>query len=133
MQGVDGGEASELVPFDNHIQFVGSWSADGRSVVYERYETYESAPRSGDLWIVDVNSLERRPLLETPSSETSPEISPDGRWIAYTSQESGRAEIYVASFPFGKVYQFPPDNPSAMNDLVETGADAFELAYGNAG
>ena len=46
---------------------------------------------------------------------------------------AGADMIYVASFSFGKVYQFPPDDPAAMIDLVETGADAFELAYGNAG
>jgi hypothetical protein len=38
--------------------------------------------------------------------------------------------VYVASFSNGVVYQFPPDNPSAMNDLASTGGQAFEVAYG---
>jgi serine/threonine protein kinase len=93
---VDGGEPRELVPFDNHVQFPGSWSPDGGSLIYARSEGTDDR---GDLWIVDVESRERRSFLKTPASETSPEVSPDGRWIAYVSDESGRAEIYVAAFP----------------------------------
>ena len=52
-------------------------------------------PRNDEL----VDSLERRPLLETPFMEAWPAVSPDGRWIAYTSMEAGRGETYVASFP----------------------------------
>ena len=42
----------------------------------------------------------------------------------------GEDMVYVASFSNGVVYQFPPDNPSAMNDLAQTGSEAFEVAYG---
>ena len=38
--------------------------------------------------------------------------------------------VYVASLSRGVVYQFPPDNPSAMNELADTGAQSFEVAYG---
>lgn len=44
----------------------------------------------------------------------------------------GADMVYVASFSRGVVYQFPPDDPSAMNDLADTGSSAFELAYGTA-
>jgi hypothetical protein len=40
-----------------------------------------------------------RPLLNTAHSESAPALSPDGRWLAYQSDESGRAEIYVRPFP----------------------------------
>ncbi len=40
-----------------------------------------------------------QPFLRTPAQELRPAFSPDGRWIAYTSDESGRYEIYVRSFP----------------------------------
>jgi hypothetical protein len=40
-----------------------------------------------------------RPFLRTPFSETGPQFSPDGRWLAYVSNESGRNEIYVQPFP----------------------------------
>ena len=42
---------------------------------------------------------EPRPLLQEPYNEAAPEISPDGHWMAYTSDESGRSEIYVQPFP----------------------------------
>ena len=38
-------------------------------------------------------------LLGSPSDEVAPAISPDGRWLAYVSNESGRAEVYVRGFP----------------------------------
>ena len=40
-----------------------------------------------------------RPYLETPFFETHPRISPDGKWLAYSSNESGQPEVYVQSFP----------------------------------
>ncbi len=43
--------------------------------------------------------LEIRPLIQTPFSESGPAISPDGRWVAYASNESGRSEVYVRPFP----------------------------------
>ena len=39
------------------------------------------------------------PLVQTPANERSPAISPDGRWLAYDSDESGRFEVYVQRFP----------------------------------
>jgi serine/threonine protein kinase len=44
---------------------------------------------------------EQRPLLETPFNEWGATISPDGKWMAYTSSESGRDEVYVRAFPEG--------------------------------
>jgi len=73
---------------------------------------------SGEIWRID-------PVAGAAEAVT---VIPGATGIT-----AGADMIYVASFSFGRVYQFPPDNPSAMNDLVETGADAFELAYGNAG
>jgi hypothetical protein len=40
-----------------------------------------------------------QPFLQTPSNEASPSFSPDGRWLAYVSDESGRYEIYVQPYP----------------------------------
>ena len=93
---MNGGEIQELVPADNHIHYPGSWTPNGRSLVYQRFESY---PGKSDVWIVDLDSMERRPLLATPAHEISPQVSPDGRWIAFTSDETGREEVYVASFP----------------------------------
>jgi hypothetical protein len=40
-----------------------------------------------------------RPYAATPAEETAARVSPDGRWVAYTSDESGRAEVYLDSYP----------------------------------
>ena len=58
-------------------------------------------PKTGnDISIATIGPpVETRPLLNTTHSELAPAISPDGRWLAYQSDESGRAEVYVRPFP----------------------------------
>lgn len=95
---LEGGVARPLLSPDAlrpHIQMLSSWAPDGESFVM-----LEIHPRSkGDLWIVDRADGEARPLLVTPHDEREAVISPDGRWLAFTSDETGRHEIYVISFP----------------------------------
>jgi Tol biopolymer transport system component len=125
---VGGGPPRELVPFDNSVQYVGSWSSDGRWVLYR-----SRGQGNGDLWRVDVETLERQPLLETPADETSPRASPDGRWIAFCSDESGRREVYVGTYPdlegVRRVSNEGGDNPRWKGDSSElyyqTGAGAI--------
>ena len=52
-----------------------------------------------DLWVWSADDHRVRPLLQTPASESSARISPDGKWIAYQSNQSGRFEVYVQAFP----------------------------------
>jgi serine/threonine-protein kinase len=77
------------------------WSADGRWLAYER---------SGDLLVGSASgSVEPFAFLTTPAFESSPRFSPDSRWIAYSSNESGRPEVYIRPFagepagPTGKI------------------------------
>ena len=72
-----------------------SWSADGRFLLY-----YSSDPQTnGDLWVVPmVGDHTPSVFLKTPFSEANGAFSPDGRWVAYQSDESGRPEIYVRPF-----------------------------------
>jgi serine/threonine-protein kinase len=92
---IDGGEPRVLVPFDRTEQNVGGWTPDGRQVVYtKRNDTYGM-----DLWVVDVATGAREPILATPFEEDAPAVSPNGRWLAYTSNASGRTELYVREFP----------------------------------
>jgi serine/threonine-protein kinase len=72
-----------------------AWSSDGRWLVY----SVPGGQGQTDLWILDIESGEHRALLATRFNESSAEVSPDTRWIAYTSDESGRTEVYVRSFP----------------------------------
>jgi serine/threonine protein kinase/Tol biopolymer transport system component len=54
-----------------------------------------------DLWVLELESGEERPWLDEPYAERDGQFSPDGRWVAYGSEESGTSEIHVRSFPGG--------------------------------
>jgi len=77
-----------------------NWSRDGRFLLY----TGENQDTRSDLWLLPLQSDRRpSPLLRTKFNESSGQFSPDGHWIAYTSDESGRDEIYVAEFSSASV------------------------------
>ena len=60
----------------------------------------EINPATGrDVWTLTIGDKKAHPLLNTQFNETAPEFSPDGRWLAYASDESGRYEIYVQPYP----------------------------------
>lgn len=72
------------------------WSRDGRYLLYQDLD-----PKTGfDIWALPLEG-ERKPfpVLRTPFSEVLAKFSPDGKWIAYTSDESGGPEVYVRAFP----------------------------------
>jgi serine/threonine-protein kinase len=74
-----------------------AWSRDGRQLVF--YDL-ASNPERRDIheFTVGVDSVPAT-LLDSPFNETAPTLSPDGRWLAYVSNESGREEVYVRPFP----------------------------------
>src|SRR5262249_8234296 len=75
-----------------------SVSRDGRFLLYQRQD-----PTTGsDLWALPlVGERKPSPVAQTTFDERGGEFSPDGRWIAYESNESGQFEVYVRSFPVG--------------------------------
>jgi serine/threonine protein kinase len=73
------------------------WSRDSRFLLYR-----EADPKTGfDLKAVETTGNERRPVIvaNTPFDEREGQLSPDGRWVAYATNESGRFEIVVQPFP----------------------------------
>jgi Tol biopolymer transport system component len=75
---------------------VSSWSANGR---YLFFSSQNNATRF-DIYYLDLNG-ERKltPFLNSPANETDAVLSPNGKWLAYASDESGRYEVYVTAFP----------------------------------
>jgi Tol biopolymer transport system component len=69
---------------------------DGKWLVLRRSI---SEPGNGDIFAVRTGDTTLVPLLTTPARELSPSVSPDGRWLAYSSDESGNPEVYLRPFP----------------------------------
>jgi Tol biopolymer transport system component len=91
------GQDQRLTP-PGQISFPLDWSRDGRFLVYR----VDDAKNRGDIWLIPMSGARTpTPIVHTPSNESEAAISPDGRWMAYTSDESGRPAIYVVRFPDG--------------------------------
>jgi serine/threonine-protein kinase len=99
----DGSGDTQRLLVGKNLTFVGAFFPDGRRLAY-----HEVDPDSGyDLWTLplDMSDPDRpkpgkpEPFLRTPSHERNAAVSPNGRWIAYQSDESGRFEVYVRPFP----------------------------------
>ena len=91
-----GAGSEEMLLEDNLDKYPDSWSPDGKFVLYESL----GSSRSSDLFVLPITGDRKPfPLLQTQFGGTEGRISPDGRWVAYRSNESGRNEIYVAPFP----------------------------------
>ena len=75
------------------------WSRDGNQMFYDRIDIETGV----DLWLLeragDSGEWESRPFLQTPFAETNATFSPDSRYVAYVSDETGQNEVYVRSFP----------------------------------
>jgi Tol biopolymer transport system component len=73
------------------------WSRDGRFLLIET----SAVATQFDLWVLrpDEAGTQPAPYLQTPFNEAQGRFSPDGRWVAYQSNESGRPEVYVRPFP----------------------------------
>lgn len=70
----------------------------GRSLIYE----VETTDSNSDLWAINTTGGKKPvPIVQTEFHETEASISPDGRWLAYVSDESGREEVYVRSVRAG--------------------------------
>jgi Tol biopolymer transport system component len=94
-QPYDGSSPMERLTTSEYGRQPGSWSSDGKTVAL-----VEGSPGTGfDITMMEVPSGRVTPFLNSPFNEGYPEFSPDGRWIAYTSDESNRTEVYVRPFP----------------------------------
>jgi Tol biopolymer transport system component len=78
------------------------WSRDGRFVLYSRGDL--GSRTQEELWVLPlIGDRKPRLFLRNPPAVYDGQFSPDGRWVAYTSKESGRAEVFVAPFDSAQV------------------------------
>ena len=95
-QPADGSSAMERLTTSDYVQYPGSWSPDGATLAFvEAHDTGWDR----DILLLDSRSRRITPFLNSRAFEGYPEFSPDGRWITYVSEESGRREVYVRPFP----------------------------------
>jgi len=90
------GSAEELLASGGNPQSSASWSPNSDTLAFTEFDTVTK----GDIWVVSPKDGQKpRPFLRTPFDEATPSFSPDGRWMAFQSDESGRNEVYVQPFP----------------------------------
>jgi Tol biopolymer transport system component len=89
--------APELIHEAQGEDWPSSWSADGRHVIFMRWSP---GAREGKLLLLALSDGgEPRPFLHTDAQEISAQFSPDGKWVAYVTNKTGRDEVFVVPFP----------------------------------
>jgi len=91
----EGGNPVQITSGNNE-HYLCDWSPDGRHLAYVEWDL----ERGADLWTIELGSnASPQPVAQSEFAEKQGTFSPDGRWIAFTSDESGQSEIYVQPFP----------------------------------
>ncbi len=122
---VDGSGEAEQVTDGMLRQGTGSWSPGGKVLVFD-----ECCRAGWDIGLLTVQPERSvRPLIQTRFDETHPRLSPDGRWLAYVSNESGRPEVYVQPFPaLGAKWQISNDGSTpSMPAWQPNGRELFYI------
>lgn len=107
----DGSGAEEMLLESEVRTAPMSWSPNGKHLVY----WVQDPKTAGDLWVLEMDGEKKgnkkpEPFLATPADETHAQVSPDGRWLAYTSNLTGRKEVWARPFPSGLgQWQISPD------------------------
>ncbi len=97
------GQEAEMSLASDGFQVPNDWTSDGRFILY----TDSGLPLvenegQADIWVADLaRGGKMSPLIKTQFHEASASASPDGRWVAFTSTESGRAEVYLQRLEIG--------------------------------
>ena len=125
----DGSGAEEtLVAGESLILVPTSWSSDGKFLAYWAV----GSATGRDIWIAPLTGERKpQPFLQTKFNEMQARFSPDSRWIAYQSEESGRYEVYVQPFPGpGGKWQIST-NGGTMPVWAQNGRELFYMSSGN--
>jgi len=87
--------ASQLLTSDDAVMILNDWSVDGSEILFSK----PGSDADLDLWRIRLDDGSKMPLLATEHSESQARLSPDGQWVAYTSDESGAQQVYVDRYP----------------------------------
>ena len=124
------GEEELLHKSDEQFKHPTFWSRDGRTLLFEVLDE----TTGWDIWTLDLESKTARPFLATPFNEQQASLSSDGAWMVHMSDESGRPEIYVQSFPaLDRKYQitngggFGGGWNKANTEMLMAGGDGISL------
>lgn len=91
LKGIDSRDAIPLTPGSGQLEVPSSWSPDSKEL---------AITQGSDIFVVSIDQPGKlRPILTTSALERFPEFSPDGKWLAYCSNETGRYELYVQPYP----------------------------------
>jgi len=90
MKNSDGTQDEKCIVCDEVSKWPNDWSRDGKYILYTR---------GTDLWFITLPELKPRLFLKAVSVIMNGQFSPDGKWVAYASNESGKWQVYVTSFP----------------------------------
>jgi serine/threonine-protein kinase len=91
----DGPGASEPMAFGGQVSpFPVSWTRGGQVAFIDFGETTDT-----DIWVLDTRSNKAEPIVRTPATERLAVLSSDGRWLAYTSDDAGRQDVYIQPYP----------------------------------
>jgi Tol biopolymer transport system component len=124
----DGSAGDQAIVSSPDNERVSDWSSDGRRILY----SVMTADNGFDIWYAEFSGGDWKlmPFLQTRSHEYGAKLSPDGRYIAYVSDETGRDEIYVRPFPAG-TRKWPISTNGGRQ--VRWRRDGRELFYTNDG
>jgi len=95
IEGTD--EPQEVITWENISEWriAGCWTNDGRALLVTRYK---SSQADSDVLLIDVDGGQTTPLLASAAREFAPDLSPDGKWLLYRSDETGEQHAHVRSF-----------------------------------
>jgi eukaryotic-like serine/threonine-protein kinase len=119
------GEVEKLASSPGRGLYPFSWSNDGKTLLLWELTLN---PVNTDIGMLSTEGGHtRKPLLQEKYAELSPQISPDGRWMAYASDESGKGEVYVRPFPDVNKGKWPISTSGGDSPLWSP--DGRELYY----
>jgi Tol biopolymer transport system component len=92
---VDSSQGAKPLLTRERDQFPESWSPGGQFLAYREVHPVSSY----DIWMLPTAGGEPRPFVVTPFNDRFAQFSPNGAWVAYASDQSGRDQVYVCAFP----------------------------------